>query len=227
MEKTIHTLVVMPAYNEVGLHEVVQKVLQDERITVLVIDDGSTLPLTESKTHTRIYAVTHSVNLGQGAALQTGFEIARKLNPKYVVTMDADGQHDVESLASLISAIEEKQVDIIFGRRNLKEVGKQSSKIRKLILHGGILFNWLYTGIKLSDAHNGYRILNKTAYTSINLNEPEMAHATEILEQVAKLKLSYAECDVVVHYTSYSKEKGQKNSNLFSIVKNLIFRRLA
>ena len=217
---TIETLVVIPSFNELKLQSVVDEVLS-KGFHVLVVDDGSSALALER--HQALYIARHKVNLGQGAALQTGLEIARALNPSYVVTMDADGQHRAEDLPRFLAEIKAQQVDIIFGKRTF---GKDIPLIRRAMIRLGILFNWFYTGIKLKDAHNGYRILNKNAYTKINLREPEMAHATEILEHVKSQNLSYSECDVKILYTAYSLGKGQRNSNAFSIIKHLIFRRL-
>jgi hypothetical protein len=137
--------------------------------------------------------------------------------------MDADGQHKANDIQKLIEKIKIDQVDILFGKRILDK-GVPFS--RRIILNLGILFNWLYTGIKLSDAHNGMRLLTRKAYQTINLQEAEMAHATEILEQIKTNKLTYSECFVEISYSKYSIAKGQKNTNAISIVKNLIFRRL-
>ena len=123
--------------------------------------------------------------------------------------MDADGQHRAEDIPSLLDEIKTKGVDVIFGKRKF---GKNIPFIRRVMIRLGILFNWFYTGIKLSDAHNGFRIMNKAAYQKINLREPEMAHATEILEHVKSLNLTYSECDVEIIYTDYSLGKGQRNS---------------
>ncbi len=215
-----NVLVIIPSYNETKLQHVVDQVLA-KGYRVLVVDDGSTtLDLNENED---IFVCRHKVNLGQGAALQTGFILARKLQPTYVVTMDADGQHDVDDITTLLKTIAHQKVDIVFGNR-LKT--KEIPLLRRIILRIGILFNWLYTGIKLNDAHNGLRLLSQKAYTTINLHQADMAHATEILDQVKTHQLTYAEAPVHIRYTDYSIRKGQRNSNALSIVKNLIFSRL-
>lgn len=216
----MEVLAIIPAYNETHLQKVVDEV-RSMGYAVLIIDDGSTN--LNVRKEENVYVANHKVNLGQGAALQTGFELATLLNPAYVVTMDADGQHSATDISHLLSAIKEKNVDIVLGKRTM---GKGVPLVRQLVLRFAILFNWLYTGIKLSDAHNGMRILSKKAYTTIRLQEAEMAHATEILEQVKTNNLSYDECSVKITYSEYSMAKGQSSTNAFSIVKNLIFRRL-
>lgn len=224
-DRHINTLIIIPHYNEQHLDEILQPLLQTEGIHMLTIDDGSEPIYTLKKNHSKLYKATHPINLGQGAALQTGLEIAKLLAPDYIITMDADGQHHPDSIHDLRSAILQHQVDIIFGRRDLATT-EGISILRKIILRLGIYFNWFYTGVKLNDAHNGYRIMNKKAYLSIVLKEDGMAHATEILEEVKRNKLTYAETVVKIQYTDYSKAKGQSSLNAFSIVKQLIFRRL-
>jgi polyprenyl-phospho-N-acetylgalactosaminyl synthase len=221
----MHVIIIIPLYNEDHLDSLLEQIDNDH--TVLLIDDGSDKFINKRGFNKKVKTATHSVNLGQGAALQTGFEIARLLKPKYVITMDADGQHDVKDIDRFINKIESTDVDVVFGRRSFKTKGKLSVPfLRKIILKFAILFDHFYTGVKLHDSHNGYRIMNKNAYTEINLREARMEHATEFLEQVKKHNFKYTELDINIQYTAYSKAKGQSNLNAISILKNLLLRRL-
>lgn len=76
----------------------------------------------------------------------------------------------------------------------------------------------------LSDAHNGIRVLSRDAASKLRIMQPGMAHATEIISQLAALKLRYVEVPVTIHYTPYSLAKGQKLGNSFHILLDLLLR---
>jgi hypothetical protein len=80
----------------------------------------------------------------------------------------------------------------------------------------------MFTGILLTDAHNGLRVLNKKALHLINITENGMSHASEILFEIKNNNLQYKEMPVVIQYTNYSKSKGQKAGNSVKILSDLI-----
>ena len=91
---------VVPLFNE---ETVIADVVRDARRTfpnVVVVDDGSSDGGADAAQAAGAVVVRHPVNLGQGAALQTGFEYARSVpSMQWVVTFDADGQHQVDRRA--------------------------------------------------------------------------------------------------------------------------------
>lgn len=86
--------------------------------------------------------------------------------------------------------------------------------------------NFLFTGLLLSDAHNGFRALNRKAAELIRIKENRMAHASEILILVKKHKLRLKEVAVEVRYTEYSKAKGQSGWNSIRILFDLLLHKL-
>ena len=167
------------------------------------------------------------MNMGQGAALQTGISLALKKDAEYLVTFDADGQHDVSDIDGMLHKLKEEHFDIVLGSRFLPGAGGNISAGRKLFLKAACYLNYLFTGILLSDAHNGLRIMNRHAAESIHLKENRMAHATEILKEIKKHGLKFGEFPVQIHYSGYSKKKGQSLLNsvriFFDLVLNKIF----
>jgi len=85
-----------------------------------------------------------------------------------------------------------------------------------------VLFTRLTTGLKITDTHNGLRAMTHRGASSLDIRQNRMAHASEILQQIAKSRLSYIEVPVTVDYTAYSKAKGQKLSNSVSILLELL-----
>ena len=219
---------ILPVYNEeVVLREVVY-LLVNQVSAVIVVDDGSSEPVINHISDLPVIVLRHQVNLGQGAALQTGFTYARTLHPHIVITFDGDGQHDADDLAVLIAPIVQGKSDIVLGSRFLPDSATQLPFIKKMILQLARFINFLLSGILLSDAHNGLRALNHTALEKITITENRMAHASEILFQIKKYQLRYTEVPVHIRYTSYSRKKGQTGWDsikvLFDIVLHKMFK---
>ena len=99
-------------------------------------------------------------------------------------------------------------------------------KSRKLLLIAATLFTRLTTGLRVTDAHNGFRAMTRLGATKLNLRQNRMAHASEIVDQIANSGLKYVEVPVTIEYTSYTLAKGQRSSNFVSILLELLVRRL-
>ena len=215
MPEIIHTssnkkkVVIIPACNEGPALITVIKELLSTGFTVIVIDDGSAVSLKPILETFPVFFLRHRANLGQGAALQTGFDFAKRLKPDIIVTMDADGQHDSSSIPSLIEPLVTNEVDIVLGSRFLTPGEKTVPFFKKLVLQTARVVNFFFSGMLLSDAHNGLRALNYQALQKINITENRMAHASEVLFEIKKHRLRYKEVPVTIAYTKYSKQKGQ------------------
>jgi len=194
----------------------------------VVVDDASVDGRLDKLTGLPIIAVRHRINLGQGAAIQTGIDAAKARDAVYFVTFDADGQHNVEDIGKMIDVIRQKQADIVFGSRFLAGAKTNISRDRSRLLNIARYINYFFSGVLLSDAHNGLRCFNRKTAEAIRLKENRMAHATEFLIQAAKEGLKIAECPVDIQYTEYSKKKGQGNKQslqiLFELILNKLFR---
>ena len=164
------------------------------------------------------------MNLGQGAALQTGIEAAVS-NPKieYLGTFDADGQHSVSDAIAMVERLKQGDVEVVFGSRFLDkrtEVGF----LKKIVLKVAVFYTNALSGVQLTDAHNGLRAFTRNVAESIELTHNGMAHATEIVSQISRGKYKYTEMPVHIVYTEYSKAKGQSLWNSVNIIFDLIFK---
>jgi len=171
------------------------------------------------------WVVRHPINLGQGAALQTGFEFALANGAGTLVTFDADGQHRADDVARLLDALAGSGADFALGSRFLGSAS-QVPLGRRLLLRAATLFTRLTTGLNLSDAHNGLRAMTRRGAQAIRLRQNRMAHASEILDQIAQSGLPYVEVPVTIEYTAYSTAKGQKSADALVILFDLFARRL-
>jgi len=227
MSNSLSFFIVIPVYNEADIIPEVLLGLQVLGYTgIIVVDDGSTDNLRYALRNFSIYFLRHEKNLGQGAALQTGFEFARSLDAGIVVTFDADGQHQAIDIAKLTEQIISNTADIVLGSRFLSESTDGISRIKKIILQIARLINFIFSGIYLTDAHNGMRALNRKALGLITLRENRMAHASELLFEIRRHRLRYMELPVTIRYTAYSKQKGQSVFESVKILFDLVLHKL-
>ena len=217
------TWVVIPLYNEATVIGEVIRGLLPSFGNVVCIDDGSGDGSGAIARDAGARLVTHPINLGQGAALQTGFEYALERGAKYVVTFDADGQHRVEDAVAMLDRSRAEDLAIVFGSRFLDDRTKPGI-LKKIVLKTAVaVTNWT-TRTRLTDAHNGLRVIREDALRRIRLRQDRMAHGTEIVVQLGRTGLPYAEQPVEVIYSDYSKAKGQSLLNSVNILIDLIIR---
>ncbi|GIX38676.1 MAG: glycosyl transferase [Silanimonas sp.] len=218
-------LVIIAAFNEQKTIGEVVAGLRQYDVDVVVVDDGSHDETSLRASESGAIVVRHPINLGQGAALQTGLEFGLRQRYAYFVTFDADGQHDPADIPSLKKVQRDTGADFVLGSRFLgKTVGMTGG--RRLLLKAAVAFTRLTSGIKLSDAHNGLRLMTRAGAMAIDLRQNRMAHASEIINQIAASGLKYAECPVTIRYTDYSRAKGQSGLNSLNIVLDLFLQRL-
>lgn len=224
---TRDAVVVVPVYNEAEVLADVLASLRAHFEHVVVVDDGSRDGSAEVAWAAGATVLRHGVNLGQGAALQTGFDyLLRHTDARYVVTFDADGQHDATDALAMLEAARSRGVDVVLGSRTIGTASHQPP-LRRLVLRLAVAFTRVTTGLALSDSHNGLRVLSRDAVTRLRLRQPGMAHASELLMGVAGAGLTWVEHPVNVRYTEYSLGKGQSNLNAFNILYDLTVARLA
>jgi glycosyltransferase involved in cell wall biosynthesis len=214
--------VVIPAYQEA---KVLYRVVEDvRRLTpqVVVVDDGSADETAQQALAAGATVLRHAVNLGQGAALQTGMDYALAQGAEFVFTFDADGQHPAEALAVLAEVLQKTGADVVLGSRTLgSAVGIPSA--RRLLLKAALTFTWMHAKLPVTDTHNGLRLFTREAASKIRISQARMAHASEILSQIRQLGLRFAEAPVTVRYTEYSLAKGQKMGDAFRVLTDILY----
>ncbi len=221
--QTSKIFVIVPVFNEAAVLEQTLAGLVAQKHNIILVDDGSTDDIDVIAKKYPVFFLKHLVNIGQGAALQTGMAAAKFLDADIVVHFDADGQHDAMEIHKLTEPLLQNHCDIVFGSRFLRNDNSQFIPVvKKIILQTARYMNWIFYGILLSDAHNGFRALNRKALEQIVFTQNRMGHASEILSLVKKNKLRYQEIPVTIHYSDYSRKKGQTIFNSINIFFDLI-----
>lgn len=215
--------IVIPAYNEAGMIGRVIADLGSLGHRIVVVDDGSRDATAARAREVGAVLVRHPINLGQGAALQTGIDFALRQDARAIVTFDADGQHRVTDIPRLLESL--RDADFALGSRFLGGAAGMPP-LRRMLLRAATLFTRLSTRLDLTDSHNGLRAMTRRGAERIHLRQNRMAHASELLSQIAASSLPYVEVPVTVEYTAYSLARGQRTSDAVTILIDLFARRL-
>ena len=212
---------IVPCFNE---GTVIEEVLRSARGTfpnIVAVDDGSADNSAAAIHRAGAHLVRHPVNLGQGAAIQTGVEYARaQPGARYFVTFDADGQHQVKDVLAMVGRVRSEPVDIVVGTRFGRPRGEddQVPLIKRLVLRTVVLLSPRTRRLGLTDAHNGLRVFNRRVAEDLNLRMNGMSHASEFVELMDSRGWRVAEQPVDILYTEYSMSKGQSLLNGINIL---------
>jgi glycosyltransferase involved in cell wall biosynthesis len=214
--------VVIAAYNEeLQIGAVLESLLKINKYNIIVVNDGSQDNTAQIVSRYPVILLSHRINRGQGAALATGTQYALSKSADIIVHFDADGQFLAQEIEKVIAPIIAGSADVVFGSKFLQANSVPLLK-KILLIKPAIIFNNLFTGIKLTDVHNGFRALSSRAASKINIRQDAMAHASEIVAQVKEQKLSYQEVPVTVIY----KEFGQGLVGGLKILRDLFIKKI-
>ncbi|UVF18422.1 glycosyltransferase family 2 protein [Microvirga terrae] len=227
MTDLTRTWLVVPAFNEAQNETITLTVRSAHRIfpNIIVVDDCSSDNTGELALREGAHVCRHPLNLGQGAALATGIRYALGQGAEEIVTFDADGQHSIADAEAMVCMLRAKKVDVVIGSRFIRGT-TNVPRGKRLLLMAATAFTRLSTGLQITDTHNGLRVLSRSAAMTITIKQNRMAHASEILNQISDLNLSYAEAPTDISYTKYSINKGQKLSGAITIIQDLLLGRL-
>jgi glycosyltransferase involved in cell wall biosynthesis len=216
--------VVIPMYNEATMIASVIEGLLPHFPHVVCVDDGSKDGSPAVARAAGAVVVQHPINLGQGASLQTGFEFALS-DPLMteVVTFDADGQHQVADAIGMVDKIRSENLDVVVGSRFLDD-RTELTAAKRTVLRAAAFYTRVTTGMALTDAHNGLRVLSRGLLEQVKIRQNRMAHASELIDQIGGLKATWSEYPTHIVYTEYSKAKGQSLLNSVNILVELLFR---
>jgi glycosyltransferase involved in cell wall biosynthesis len=228
----MHLAIIIPVFNEAKVIEDVISELPKSidaisKISTIIIDDGSTdetreiLRLIHRK---NTYTLYHVLNRGQGAAVQTGFDVAKRLRADIAVTFDGDGQHKADDIEALIQPILEKKADIVNGSRFKKK--QRIPLIRRFYNFGANFVTWLMSGFLLSDSQSGMKALNKKALKEIEIKANGYEFCTELIREASWYKFRIVEVPVHVSYSKYTLKKGQSFANGLTTICKLVIRSL-
>ena len=220
---------IIPAYNEEdNISSVIKNVAKyvDE---VVVVDDGSYDRTTKIAQAENAIVLSHVINRGQGAALETGNQYASKKQADIVVHFDADGQFRPEEIDRVIAPIKRGEADIVFGSRFLGQVSNMPWQKKYLIFPLARIISKLFWHADLSDPQSGFRAFNKKFLGQLQIENDGSAHCSEIIIKAFASNMNIKEVPITVSYNNFGQSIfGGKGRGMggFQIIKDLIISKI-
>lgn len=213
---------IIPAYNEENhVYQVITKV-KPYVSEVILVNDNSKDRTAELALEAGATLISHPINRGQGAALETGQVYALKQGADIVLHFDADDQFLAKEIPSMLEPIINGSAQAVLGSRFLGKESNLPNFKRKVLLPMAKLFNRVFFKIKFTDPQNGFRALSKEVLLKIKIENDGMAHCSEIMHKLTKLKIPTTEVPVTVVYHEF----GQNLSGGFKIIKESLIKKI-
>jgi glycosyltransferase involved in cell wall biosynthesis len=220
-------IAVIPAYNEESrIGPVIRNCLNFVDAVVVVADgsvDGTAILAHQNGAH----VLTHPINRGQGAAIQTATEYALNvLEADIIVHFDADGQMNPEEISEITAPLLNGEYDLVLGSRNLGRSPKAMPLSRKITLKLSLLFTQIVSGVRITDTHCGFRALTADAAKKMTITIDRMAHASQIYDLIKINNIRFTEVPVTITYTADTLKKGMKFSSGFVVLRDYFIHKL-
>lgn len=195
-------LIIIPAFNEEeNLGGVLAGLLETGLAAdILVVNDGSRDRTEEVAMHYPVTVITHPVNLGYGAALQTGYKYATEKGYPYILQFDSDGQHNPNDLSQIMYELQKGDVDIVMGSRFLEESGGFDTGFVK---GAGIRFFRILirklTGTRITDPTSGLRGVSSSVFNFYSIRDRFPADFPDADILIQQLLMKYRVKEVKAH----------------------------
>lgn len=218
--------VLIPAFNEArSIQRVVNSIRNTKpEVDIVVINDGSSDETAKLAAQAGATVLSLPVNLGYGAALQTGYKYALINNYDYTIQIDGDGQHDPKFIDELIAELK-NGADVAIGSRFLGNLGKYDNPALRQI--GMMFFRFLiYLFIKrrITDPTSGFQALNRdvVAFFARSKQYPSDFPDADIIILLHYSGFKVAEVPVVMYNSETGKSMHSGFKPIYYIIKMLL-----
>ncbi len=214
--------IVVPAYNEgPRLARTLGQLLHLGYKQIVVVDDGSSDETYEIAKSMSVKVIRHPINLGVGAATQTGITYALQDGADYIVTIDADGQHNPSDIEALLHKIKTTSNDLIIGSRFLKK-DNQIPRSRRFYNWVGNYISYLAAGELVTDSQSGMKVMSRHFAESAELSCNGFEFCIEMIRNAKRNRCFIDEIPISVIYTKETMEKGQNFMSGMRMILRLI-----
>ncbi|MBE6505980.1 MAG: glycosyltransferase family 2 protein [Methanobrevibacter millerae] len=224
MEDKNSTFVVLPAYNEATRIRPVLEDIARKGYNMVLVNDGSSdntlevIKQVKKEFPDKIHIFSLLINRGVGIATQTGFEAVLKFNPKYIVSMDSDGQHSADDLDEVIKPLVTGEAQAVIGVRPFKDMPKSRSFANSIM---NILTRIFYR-VNVSDSQTGFRAITVEALDKISINATGYLISSEFIREINDNNIPFAEVPIQTIYTPETQAKGTNVKVAFKILLQMI-----
>ena len=218
------TYVVLPAYNEATRIQPVIEDIAAKGYNMVIVNDGSTdntldvILESKRKYPNQIHVFSLMINRGVGVATQTGFDAVLKFNPKYVVSMDSDGQHSADDLDAVIKPLVTGQAQAVIGVRPLEDMPR-SRNYANAIMN---LLTKIFYRVDVSDSQTGFRAITRDALDKITINATGYLISSEFIREINDNDIPFAEVPIKTIYTPETQAKGTNTTAAIKILLQMI-----
>ena len=201
---------VVPAFNEEKTVSQIIEGIAEKGYNVILVNDGSkdkTLDLaveSKRKYPDRIFIVSHVINRGLGAALKTGMVVAHNKGAKYIVTFDADGQHEIEDIFPVCKPLIDGEADVAIGARPFEDM-PLSKSFANYIMNA---LTFIFYGRNVKDSQSGLRAFTAQAADAINIVSRGYGVSSEFIKEISDKNLRLVEVTITTIYTPETQNKG-------------------
>ncbi len=218
------TYVVLPAYNEATRIRPVIEAIAEKGYNMVIVNDGSsdnTLDVileSKRKYPDKVHVYSLLINRGVGIATQTGFDAVLKYNPKYIVSMDSDGQHSADDLDNVIMPLVKSEAQAVIGVRPLEDMPR-SRNYANAIMN---LLTRIFYRVDVSDSQTGFRAITREALDKISINATGYLISSEFIREINDNNIPFAEVPIETIYTPETQAKGTNVSVAIKILLQMI-----
>ena len=218
------TYVVLPAYNEATRIQPVIEEIAEKGYNMVIVNDGSSdntldvIKESKKKYPDQIHIFSLMINRGVGVATQTGFEAVLRYNPKYVVSMDSDGQHSADDLDAVITPLVTGEAKAVIGVRPLNDMPR-SRNYANAIMN---FFTKIFYRVEVSDSQTGFRAITSDALDKISINARGYLISSEFIREINDNDIPFAEVPIKTIYTPETQAKGTNVKVAFQILLQMI-----
>ena len=218
------TYVVLPAYNEATRIQPVIEEIAEKGYNMVIVNDGSSdntlevIKESKKKYPDQIHIFSLMINRGVGVATQTGFEAVVRYNPKYVVSMDSDGQHSADDLDAVITPLVTGEAKAVIGVRPLNDMPR-SRNYANAIMN---FFTKIFYRVDVSDSQTGFRAITSDALDKISINARGYLISSEFIREINDNDIPFAEVPIKTIYTPETQAKGTNVKVAFQILLQMI-----
>ena len=219
-----NTFVVLPAYNEATRIQPVIEEIAKKGYRMIIVNDGSSdntlevIKESKKKYPNNIHIFSLMINRGVGVATQTGFDAVFKFNPKYVVSMDSDGQHSADDLDNVITPLVTGQAQAVIGVRPLKDM-PFTRNFANAVMN---LLTRIFYKVNVSDSQTGFRAITIDALRKIDINARGYLISSEFIREINEKNIPFAEVPIKTIYTPETQAKGTNVKEAFKILIQMI-----
>ncbi len=219
-----NTYVILPAYNEATRIRPVIEAIAEKGYNMVIVNDGSSdntldvIKESKRKYPDKVHIFSLIINRGVGVATQTGFDAVLRFNPKYIVSMDSDGQHSADDLDNVIRPLVAGRAQAVIGVRPLKDM-PLSRNFANAVMN---LLTRIFYRVDVSDSQTGFRAITLEALNKITINARGYLISSEFIREINDNDIPFEEVEIKTIYTPETQAKGTNVSVAIKILLQMI-----